>query len=128
MGVECGNGGMERFVRDEPAGLMAIGFIVLIAMLYAGVAAFNKLTGASVSATGIIGAAFYILGAYIYNSFIYPLWNGFAMLANFIGNVFRSPVAAVKVLFLDMANTCISYVLNMARAIENIINKIPGAA
>lgn len=112
----------------NPAGLMAIGFIVLIAMLYAGVAAFNKLTGASVSATGIIGAAFYILGAYIYNSFIYPLWNGFAMLANFIGNVFRSPVAAVKVLFLDMANTCISYVLNMARAIENIINKIPGAA
>lgn len=108
----------------NPAGLMAIGFIALIAMLYAGVAAFNKLTGASVSATGIIGAVFYILGAYIYNSFIYPLWNGFAMLANFIGNAcFGNATAAVKVLFLDMANTCISYVLNMARAIENIITK-----
>ena len=112
----------------NPAGLMAIRFIALIAMLYAGTAAFNKLTGASVSATGIIGAAIYVLGAGIYNNFIYPTYSGFAMLANFIGNVFHNPVAAVDVLFLDMANTCISYVLNMARAIENIINKIPGAA
>lgn len=111
----------------NPAGLMMIGVIGLIAVLYAGVAAFNKLTGASVSATGIIGAAVYVLGAGIYNHFIFPVYNGFAMLANFIGNVFHSPVAAVKILFLDMANTCIGYVLNMARAIENIINKIPGA-
>ena len=50
----------------------------------------------------------------------------FAMLANFIGNVFNNPTAAVKILFLEMANTCVGYVLNMARAIENIINKIPG--
>ena len=111
----------------NPAGLMVIGFIALIAMLYAGTAAFNKLTGSSVSATGIIGAAFYVLGAYIYNSFIYPLWNGFAMLANFIGNAcFGDATAAVKVLFLVLAYTCVSYVLNMARAIESIINKIPG--
>ena len=111
----------------NPVGLVVIGIIGLVAALYAGVAAFNKLTGASVSATGIIGAAVYVLGAGIYNDFIFPVYNGFAMLANFIGNVFHSPVAAVKILFLDMANTCIGYVLNMARAIENIINKIPGA-
>ena len=111
----------------NPVGLVVIGIIGLVAVLYAGVAAFNKLTGASVSATGIIGAAVYVLGAGIYNHFIFPVYNGFAMLANFIGNVFHSPVAAVKILFLDMANTCIGYVLNMARAIENIINKIPGA-
>lgn len=110
----------------NPAGLMALGLVVLVAALYAGVAAFNKLTGSSVSATGIIGAAVYVLGAGIYNNFIYPTYSGFAMLANFIGNVFHNPVAAVKVLFLDMANTCVSYVLNMAKAIESIINKIPG--
>ena len=110
----------------NPAGLMALGLVVLVVALYAGVAAFNKLTGASVSATGIIGAAVYVLGAGIYNTFIYPTYNGFAMLANFIGNVFHSPVAAVKVLFLDMANTCISYVINMAKAIESVINRIPG--
>ena len=49
------------------------------------------------------------------------------MLANFIGNTcFNDATAAVKVLFLDMANACIGYVLNMARSIENIVNKIPG--
>lgn len=110
----------------NPAGLMALGLVVLVAALYAGVAAFNKLTGASVSATGIIGAAVYVLGAGIYNNFIYPTYSGFALLANFIGNVFHNPVAAVKVLFLDMANTCISYVINMAKAIESVINRIPG--
>ena len=111
----------------NPAGLMALGLVVLVAALYAGVAAFNKLTGASVSATGIIGAAFYVLGAGIYNTFIYPVWSGLATLANFIGNgCFGNATGAVKVLFLDMANTCVSYVLNMAKAIESIINKIPG--
>lgn len=110
----------------NPVGLMVLGLVVLVAAVYAGAAAFNKLKGSSVSATGIIGAAVYVLGAGIYNNFIYPTYSGFAMLANFIGNVFHNPVAAVEILFLDMANTCISYVLNMARAIENIINKIPG--
>lgn len=111
----------------NPAGLMALGLVVLVAALYAGVAAFNKFTGSSVSATGIVGAAFYVLGAGIYNTFIYPVWSGLATLANFIGNgCFGNATGAVKVLFLDMANTCVSYVLNMAKAIESIINKIPG--
>lgn len=100
--------------------------LVLIAAFYAGTAAVNHFAGTSISATGLIGAAFFTLYASIYNTFLYPVIAGFAMVANFIGNVFNNPTAAVKVLFLDMANTCVSYVLNMARAIENIINRIPG--
>lgn len=101
--------------------------ILLVAAFYAGVAAINHFAGTSISATGLIGAAFAAGGAYIFNTFIYPLWNGFAMLANFIGNAcFNDATAAVKVLFLDMANSCVGYILNMAKAIENIINKIPG--
>ncbi len=101
--------------------------LVLVAAFYAGVAAVNHFAGTSISATGLIGAAFFSLGAYLYNTFIYPVWNMLAMLANFIGNAcFNDAAAAVKVLFLDMANSCVGYVLNMARAIENIINKIPG--
>lgn len=55
-----------------------------------------------------------------------PLLYGLASLANFIGNVFNNPIAAVQVLFLDMASYCVGQVLNMAKAIENIINRIPG--
>ena len=99
---------------------------VLIGVLYAGVAAYNKFTGAGVSATGIIGGAFAVLGAHLINTFIVPLQNGFAMLANFFGNVFNNPVAAVKVLFYDMCLTVIGYIRNLASAIETLINKIPG--
>lgn len=102
------------------------GIIVLIGLFYAGVAAVNHFAGTSISATGLIGAAFFALYAFMYNTFIYPTQAGFAILANFIGNVFHNPTAAVKILFLDMANTCVGYILNMARSIENIINKIPG--
>lgn len=100
--------------------------MVLIAALYAGVAAYNKFTGAAVSATGIIGGAFAVLGAHILNTFIVPLQNAFAMIANFIGNVFNDPVAAVKVLFYDMCLTVIGYIRNLAQGIEDLINKIPG--
>lgn len=99
---------------------------VLVAALYAGVAAFNKFTGSGVSATGILMGTFAVLGAHVLNNTIIPLQNGFAMFANFIGNLFNDPVAAVKVLFYDMALTVLGYITNMASGIETLINKIPG--
>jgi hypothetical protein len=110
----------------SPITWIVVAVIALIAIFYAAIAAINHFAGTSISATGLIGAAFGVLFAVIYNTFLYPFQVGFALVANFIGNVFNNPVGAVKVLFLDMANTCISYILNMAKAIENIINKIPG--
>ena len=109
-----------------PLTWIVIAIIAVIAAVYALTAAFNKATGASVSATGLIMGAFAVLGAFLVNTFVVPVQNKFAMLANFIGNLFNDPVAAVKVLFYDMAQTVIGYILNMARAIETIINKIPG--
>ena len=99
---------------------------VLVAALYAGVAAYNKFTGAGVSATGILVGALAVLGAFALNSTIVPMHNSFAMFANFLGNLFNDPVAAVKVLFYDMALTVLGYITNMASGIETLINKIPG--
>jgi hypothetical protein len=45
---------------------------------------------------------------------------------NFFANVFNDPVASVQILFYDLAKTVIGYILNMASAIEKVINKIPG--
>ena len=100
--------------------------IALIALFYAAVAAVNKFAGTSVSATGVIAGVFAVLGAHIANTFIVPTWNGFASLANFFGNVFNNPVAAVKVLFYDMCLTVIRYIQKLASAIETLLNKSPG--
>ena len=66
------------------------------------------------------------MGAFVFNSVLVPLQNGFAMFANFVGNVFTNPVAAVKVLFYDMAITVLQYMQNIASAVEGLINMIPG--
>lgn len=100
--------------------------LIVIGLIYAAVAAINHFKGTSVSATGIIAGVFAVLGAHILNGTVIPIQNGFAMVANFLGNVFNNPVAAIKVLFYDMALTVIGYISNMAHAIENVVNKIPG--
>ena len=100
--------------------------IAVIAAIYMIVAAINKLKGTSVSATGIIAGAFAVLGAFLINSFIVPAQNGFARFANFIGNVFNNPIAAVEVAFYDMFLTVLGYISKLAHAIEDVINKIPG--
>ncbi|MBO5030740.1 MAG: tape measure protein [Lachnospiraceae bacterium] len=118
--------GLNAALRACPITWIIVLIIALIAVLYAGTAAFNKFTGESVSATGLIGGAFAALGAHIINTFAVPLWNGFASVANFIGNVFNDPASALKVLFYDLALTVIGYIVNIAQAIEAVINKIPG--
>lgn len=102
------------------------GIIAIIAIIYTAVAVFNKFAGTSVSATGIVAGVFTTLGAHIANRFVVPTWNTIAAFVNFFGNVWHDPVAAVKVLFYDMCLTVIGYITNMAHAIENVINKIPG--
>lgn len=99
--------------------------ILLVAAFYAGVAAINHFTGATLSATGIIGGIIGGLVAAVINYFI-MIYNAIAELVNFFANVWNDPIAAVKILFYDLAVTVIGYVVEMARSIESIINKIPG--
>lgn len=108
-----------------PVTWIVMGFGILIGVLYAGVAAYNKFTNSSVSATGIVTGAVGIMVAVVSNQFIF-MQNIIASVANFVGNVFNNPTAAVKILFYDMAMTCIGYIISMAKGIESVINKIPG--
>lgn len=100
--------------------------MVLIGALYVGVAAFNKFSDSSVSATGIIMGALSALVGFIYNNTIAPIINIFKMASNFISNVFKNPVASVQVLFYDMALNVLGYIRSLANGIENLINLIPG--
>ena len=118
--------GLNAALLACPITWIIIGIILVIAAIYMVVNAVNKAKGTSISATGIIFGAFAVLGSHLINRFVIPLWNKFAALANFFGNVFSNPVASIKILFYDMCLTVIGYTSNLAHAIENLINKIPG--
>lgn len=119
-------GALNAVLSMNPIALVIIGIIALIAIIYAVVGAINKFKNTSISAAGIIAGAFAVLGAHVINTFVIPAWNMIASFINFFYNVWNDPIAAVKVLFLDLADSVIGYVSNMAHAIENIINRIPG--
>ena len=110
----------------NPIAQTAAAVLVLVAVLYGGVAAFNKLTGSSISATGLITGAFTTMGAFILNGTLVPLQNGFAAFVNFLANVFNNPLAAIKIAFYDMAITVMQYLQNIAQGLEGLLNKIPG--
>lgn len=110
----------------NPIALTAAAVLVLVAVLYGGVAAFNKLTGSSLSATGIITGAFTTMGAFILNGTLVPMQNGFAAFVNFLANVFNNPLAAIKIAFYDMAIIVMQYLQNIAQGLEGLLNKIPG--
>lgn len=120
--------GAQRMLGNVMAttwGPPLIAIILIITAIYALVAAVNYFTGSSVSATGIIAGTFLALFAFIANGAILGI-NAFAAFGNFVGNVFNDPVAAVKILFLDMATTALGYISNVAHGIEDLINAIPG--
>jgi hypothetical protein len=109
-----------------PLTWIVVAIIAIVAAVYMVVAAINKFQGTSISATGLICEVFAVAGAYLLNTFVVPLYNGLATVANFLGNVFNNPVASVKILFYDMALAVLGYITKMASAIEKLINKIPG--
>lgn len=104
--------------------------IAVIAAIYGVIAVINKLTGKTISATGVICGAFAVALAYIGNRFI-ALWNLVcdvfvliynlvATVANFIANVFKDPVGAVCRLFFGLANTVLGILQALASAIDTV--------
>lgn len=110
----------------SPLMITALIIAGIVGAIYLAVYAFNRLTGSSMSATGIIMGTFATLAAFIINQVIVPAWNWFASLANFIANLFIDPVAAIEILFDDMAQFILGRIISIAEMIEFVINKIPG--
>ncbi|GHU85620.1 hypothetical protein FACS1894198_3800 [Clostridia bacterium] len=99
----------------------------IVADIWNAVAALvNFFVNAWKSPIAAIQILFYSLGEYIYTSFIVPTWNAIAAFINFFANVWHSPIAAVKILFLELSQSVVGIVFSMVKAIETLINKIPG--
>lgn len=103
-----------------------IGLVVaLVAAFYLGVAAVNHFAGTSLSATGIIFAAFAWLFTSIVNHLKFVM-NMFIAYANFLGSVFQDPLGAIYNLFVDIWNGVSEYVGMAVNGIIDMINAIPG--
>ena len=105
--------------------------IAVIAAIYAVVAAINKVTGSTLSATGIICGAIAAAGAFIWNIIVgvvnaiigigVELWNLIAVFANFFANVFNDPVGAIINLFSGMFDFILGIVQAAAKLIDTVL-------
>ena len=96
---------------------VAVGIVIFIMMQFG-------VTVADV--VGFIVGCFYALVAIIQNVVIIPLYNQFAMFANFLHNLFIDPIGAIQMLFLDMATYIVDKVRWVAQALQDLVNMIPG--
>ena len=109
LGVLTGNAGAAAMAQAAfnsalmacPLTWLVMGFIAIVAVIYAVVGAINHFAGTAISATGLICGAIAAAGAFVANLFMAglqlilgvfaALYNAVAMVANFFGNVFNDP-------------------------------------
>ena len=102
--------------------------IIVIAAIYGIIAVINKVTGSTISATGVIMGALAVAGAFIWDLFLGLLdlvlgiinyWvNPFIAFANFFGNLFNDPIGAVIHLFGDLADNVLGVIQKIASALD----------
>ena len=111
--------GLNAAMLACPITWIVAGIMLAVGALYLGVAAFNKFTGATISATGIITGAIYGIGAHIYN-IIATSVNMFISFTEFLANIFTHPVVAIKRLFINMGLS----IINIIKSTMSIVDKI----
>ena len=104
--------------------------IAVIAIIYAVIAAINKLTGSTISATGVIVGALMAAVAFIWNLFIALvdlilgcvnyLVNPWIAFANFFANLFNDPIGSIIHLFGDLADNILGVVETIAKALDKV--------
>ena len=121
----------------SPITWVVMGVLLLVAALYAGVAAFNKITGASVSATGIIFGAVATLAAAVMNTVIGLLnallqlaWNNFVTpflgVIEFVLNAVNGGFDSFGGAVANLIGQIISWFLSLGQVVTKIIDAIFG--
>ena len=116
--------------------LIAIGIIAIVGLVYLVIAVINKLTGATISATGVIMGAVFTLAAFIWN-LIVGLWNSIlAGLDRFINviigivewvlNVFNGGFNSFGDAVANLLGNIISWFLDLGKVVTTIIDAIFG--
>lgn len=114
----------------NPVFIVIMAIMILIGLIYGIVEAINKVTGSSISATGIIAGVVMTAIAFIWNLFlglldlilgcINALVNPMIAFANFFGNLFNDPIASVIHLFGDLADSILGVLETIAKAMDKV--------
>lgn len=114
----------------NPIFIIILAIITLIAILYSVIAVINRVTGDSISATGLITGTLSFGLAVIKNTIlaaieliftlVETIVNPLVAIANFVENLFNDPIAAVIHLFADMADAVLGIIEGLASAIDMV--------
>ena len=108
----------------NPATLVIVVIGALIVMFYKLVDHINKVKNTSISATGIIAAAFAAIYATAKNSVV-GAWNLFADFVNFVYNFSKNKTEAIKVLFFDLGDDILASFQNVIQGLLSVTSHIP---
>lgn len=130
FGATAAQYGFNTALLACPITWIIILIIALIAIIYAVVAAINKFTGSSISATEIICGSFMailatvgnvLIGAYnLVIDVVASIYNFVADIANAIGTLFNDPLAGVVRIFVSVADFILSILQALASAIDTV--------
>ena len=114
--------GLNTALLANPTTWIIIGIVAAIVLVIYSLIKWRETTA------NVVGFMFGVFGG-LY-SFIYNLiaggYNILASFADFLMNLFIDPVAAVKVLFLDLAISVLGYLDSLATSLIELVNLIPG--
>lgn len=125
-GFAAGMVALSVAIAANPIGFFVAAVVILIGVFYLAIAVVNHFAGTSISATGIIAGAFMVLGYVIYNSIAFA-WNKFATFAEFLFNVFRHPVYAIKALFVNLASNFLDMTIAMTKGWDGFATSFANA-
>lgn len=110
---------LNAVMAANPVVLIIMAVMLLVAAFYAVIAAINKFTGASLSATGIIVGALAAAGAFVINLFIGVI----NLVVQLIWSVFVTPFIGIIEWIL---NVCMGGFDSFGDAVANLIGQIIG--
>lgn len=119
--------GLNTALLMCPITWIILAILLLVAAIYFVVAAINKVTHSSLSATGIIVGAFSVVWAFIKNFALaiadcfMEIWARIKVVASNIQNAFMLAVNKVKSFFYNMASVVFSLIAKIAEG----LNKLP---
>ena len=100
--------------------------IALVAAFYAAIAAINKFTGTSISATGVIAGVFASWVAFVINRFI-MIYNYVASLVEWFANVWTHPIYATKKLFVNLGNMILDFCIAATEGFDEVATNLANA-